>query len=216
MLLLNNPEATEDALNILRIGDNFNFYVIFMLVLVMFIYFNEVNKKNWRCIASALSLYMIHWFVEIINGIIQFFSGHALWTVPTGTAYLVLIGLAIELNLMFALAGLAQSKLLPEDRTEKVFGIPKYLLIGIGNAALASIIEIFLAMTPAFVWVYEWWGSLTVFIFVYIPFFVVAAYAFYWEPKRQKLFLIIMGGINLVLGIIFAGVLPLILGVTVI
>ncbi|TXT59564.1 MAG: conserved membrane protein of unknown function [Promethearchaeota archaeon] len=216
MLFLNNPEATDDALSILRDPINFNFYVIFLLVAVLYLYFNEMNKGNWNGIAAGMMLYMIHWFVEIINGIVQFFSGHALWTVPTGTAYLVLIGLGIELNLMFAIAGLATSKLLPEDRSEKIFGIPKMLLIGIGNAALASIIEIFLIMTPAFVWVYEWWNALTVFIFVYIPFFVGAAYAYYWNPKKQKLVIGSIALINVVLLIIFAGILPAILGTIVI
>ncbi len=215
-MTLNNPQTTQQALSILRVGDDFHFLVIFMLVLVLYIYFSEVKNKNWNGIASALTLYVIHWFVEIINGMIQFFSGHALWTVPTGTSFLILIGLAIELNLMFAIAGLAQSKLLPDDPDEKIFGIPKKLGIGIGNAALASIIEIFLVMTPAFVWVYWWWNALTVFIFVYIPFFIVSAYAYYWERKKQAMFIGIMAVIDLVLIIIFAVVLPLILNTTVI
>jgi hypothetical protein len=210
--MVNNPQATQDALDILRVGDNFNFYVIFMLVLVLFIYFREIKNKNWRGIAAGMMLYMIHWFVEIINSIIQFFTGHALWTIPQGTAFLILIGLGIELNLMFAIAGLAVSKLLPEDPKEKIFGIPAPLFLGIGNAALASIIEIFLIMTPAFVWVWEWWNAITVFIFVYIPFFVGACYAYYWEPKKQKKIIGSLGLINAVLLIIFAVILPLILG----
>lgn len=216
MFFLIDPEATDRALSILRSPEFFNFYVIFLLVAVLYIYFNEMNKGNWNGIAAGMMLYAIHWFVEIINAVIQFFSGHALWTIPQGTAYLILIGLGIELNLMFSIAGLATSKLLPEDRSEKIFGIPKMLLIGIGNAALASIIEIFLIMTPTFVWIYEWWNALTVFIFVYIPFFVGAAYAYYWNPKKQKL---IIGGlaiIDVILLIIFTMILPAILGYTVI
>jgi hypothetical protein len=211
MLNLNNPGATQDALNLLRIGENFNFYVIFLLVAVLYIYFNEMNKKNWDGIAAGLMLYMIHWFVEIINALFQFFTGHALWTIPTGTAFLILIGLGIELNLMFAIAGLATSKLLPEDPKEKVFGIPKPLLIGIGNAALASIIEIFLVLTPTFVWVYWWWNAITVFIFVYIPFFVGAAYAYYWRAKKQKIVIGTLALINATLIIIFGIILPFIL-----
>jgi hypothetical protein len=49
---------------------------------------------------------VLHWFSEIINTLIQHFSGHALWTVPTGTAFLLLIGVGVELRLMFATAGL--------------------------------------------------------------------------------------------------------------
>lgn len=213
---INNPEATAQALSILRSGENFNHYVIFLLVAVLFLYFNEMNKKNWKGIAAGLTLYVIHWLVEIINSIVQFFLGHALWTVPAGTAYLVLIGLGIELNLMFAIAGLAVSKLLPEDPKEKMFGLPKKLVLGIGNASLASVIEIFLITTQAFVWVWWWWNALTVFIFVYIPFFVGACYVYYWEPKKQKIFIGGLAIIDVLLLIIFAGILPAILGTVVI
>ena len=208
MIFLHNPQATQDALDILRSGDLFNLSVIFMLVVVLYIYFNEFNKKNYNTIVAGLTLYMIHWFVEIINGVVQSVLGHALWTVPAGTSYLILIGLGIELNLMFAIAGVAQSKLLPEDPKEPMFKIgrfeiPKPLAIGIGNALIASIIEIFLIFTQSFVWVWWWWNAVTVFIFVYIPFFVVSAYSYYWKPKKQRNFLIISALVNLVLGIVF-------------
>jgi hypothetical protein len=203
VLFLHDPQATADALSILRHGDYFNLYVIFMLVLVLYIYFSEGKKKNWGGIAAGLSLYMIHWFAEIINAIIQHVSGHALWTVPAGTAYLIFVGVGIELSLMFSIAGLAVSKLLPDDPKEKMFGIPKPLAIAIGNAALASIIEIFLVYTQTFVWVWEWWNAFTVFIFVYIPFFVVACYAYYWKPKKQRNVILIMALVDIVLIIIF-------------
>ncbi len=209
---LNKPEATAQALSILRSGENFNFYVIFMLVLVIYIYNSEIQKKNYRGIAAGMMLYMIHWFVEIINALIQKFSGNALWTVPTGTAFLIFVGVGIELSLMFSIAGLAASKLLPDDRSQKMFGIDVRWGFGIVFAALASIIEIFLVMTPAFVWIYWWWNALTVFIFVYIPFFVGANYAYYWEPKKQKRVIGTLALINIVLIIIFAVILPLATG----
>jgi hypothetical protein len=81
---MNHPEATQQALAMLRSGAYFQWYVIPLLAVVVYIYFNEIANKNWRGIAAGLSLYMVHWFVEIVNGLIQHFSGHALWTVPTG------------------------------------------------------------------------------------------------------------------------------------
>ncbi|MGB4269029.1 MAG: hypothetical protein WBK20_07590 [Spirochaetota bacterium] len=64
---LNHPEATQQALSILRSGDPFQWYVITLLAVVVYIYFNEIQNKNWKGIAAGLSLYMVHWFVEIIN-----------------------------------------------------------------------------------------------------------------------------------------------------
>ncbi len=204
---MNNPEATNQALAILRSGENFNWYVITLLAFVLYIYFTEIEKKNWKGIAAGLSLYMVHWFFEIMNALIQHFSGHALWTVPTGTSFLLLVGVGVELSLMFSIAGLIFSKLLPADPKTKIFGINSRLFFAIFNAAFFSIFEIFLAKTPAFVWVYPWWGALPVFVTVYIPFFVVSMYSYDWKPKLQKQ---VIGGlaiVNVLMLIVFAGIL---------
>lgn len=75
---MNNPEATTQALAILRNGDNFQWYIIPLLMVVFYIYFDEYSRKNYNCIAAGLSLYMVHWFYEIVNALIQHCSGHAL------------------------------------------------------------------------------------------------------------------------------------------
>lgn len=204
---MNNPEVTQQALSILRSGDFFQWYVITLLALVIYVYTNEISKKNWKGIAAGLALYAVHWFYEIINALIQHFSGHALWTVPAGTAFLLLIGVGIELSFMFAVAGLVLSKLLPADPKLKILGIPNRLLFAVGNAALFSIIEIFLVKTPAFAWVYPWWGAFPVFITVYIPFFLAAFYCYDWTPKKQVAFIGTLFAIDAVALILFAGLL---------
>ena len=42
----------------------------------------------------------------------------------------------------------------------------------------------------------RWWGVFPVFIFVYIPFFLVTMYVYDWKPKFQKTFIITMFFIN--------------------
>jgi len=204
---MNNPEATGQAMNILRGGENFQWYVIPLLALVVYVYFNEISKKNWKGVAAGLSLYMVHWFFEIMNALVQHFSGHALWTVPTGTAFLLLVGVGVELSLMFSVAGLVFSKLLPEDPSMKILGLNNRLVIAIGNAAFFSIFEIFLAKTPAFVWVYPWWGSFPVFITVYIPFFVVSMFCYDWKPATQVKVIGGLFAVNALMLAVFAGVL---------
>ncbi len=203
---LNNPEATSQALALLRNGQPFQWYVITLLALVVYVYFNEISKKNWKGVAAGLSLYMVHWFVEIVNALVQHFSGHALWTVPTGTAFLLLIGVGVELSLMFSIAGLVFSKLLPADPKTRLLGINNRLVFAIANAAFFSIFEIFLVKTPAFVWVYPWWGALTVFISVYIPFFVVSMFCHDWKPRTQIAVIGSLFAINAAAIILFAGV----------
>jgi hypothetical protein len=206
-MTLNNPEATRMALSILRSGEPFEWYVVSLLALTLYAYINEISKRNWKVIAGGLALYMVHWSVEIINALIQHFSGHALWTVPSGTAFLILVGVGIEISLMFPVIALTMCKLLPENPDQKFWGINNRLLFALVNAALVSIIEIFLAKTPTFVWVYPWWGAVPVFITVYIPFFVAAFYVCDWKPAAQRRFLGTLFVLNLTALILFAGIL---------
>ncbi len=205
--MLNHPEVTQQALSILRRGDNFQWYVIPMLALVVYVYAGETARRNWRPVAAGLALYGVHWFYEILNALIQHFSGHALWTVPTGTAFLLLVGVGVELSLMFSVAGLIMSKLLPSDPRLEIFGVNNRLLFAIGSAAFFAIFEIFLAKTPAFVWVYPWWGALPVFLTVYIPFFLAAFYVCDWKPVAQRIFIGGLFSIDLLMLVIFAGIL---------
>ena len=204
---MNNPEVTQKALSILRSGDPFQWYVITLLAIVAYIYFSEIKNKNWNGIAAGLSLYMVHWLAEILNALIQFFTGHALWTSPGGTAFLLLIGIGIELNLMFAFAGLAFSKLLPDDPKATMFGVNARLLFAVGNAAFFAIFEIFLVKTPTFAWVYPWWGPLPVFITVFIPFFAMSFYCYYWSRTTQKIVIGSLFALNASMLILFAGIL---------
>lgn len=204
---MNQPELTQQAQSILRSGANFQWYVIPLLAFVMYAYANEFTKKNYKGIAAGLALYGVHWFYEILNALIKHFTGNALWTVPAGTSFLILIGVGIELSLMFAVAGLILSKFLPEDPKKKILGINNRVFFAVMNAAGFSIIEIFLAKTPAFHWVYTWWGAIPVFITVYIPFFLASFFCYDWQPKIQKRFLAWVWGIDAVAMVVFAAIL---------
>jgi len=204
---LNHPELTKQALAILRKGTVFQWYFIPLFAFVVYIYFSEIEKKNWKGIAAGLSLYATHWFYEIINALIQHFSGYALWTVPTGTSFLLLIGVGWELSMMFAVSGIIFSKILPSDPKLKIFGINNRILIAVGNAALFSVFEIFLAKTPAFLWIYPWWSAFPVFVTVYIPFFLMCNFAYDWRPKIQKAVIGTLASVDLAAMIVFAGIL---------
>ena len=100
-----HPEVTEQALAILRSLDNLQGNVIPLLALVIYVWASEMKNQNWDGIAAALGLYAVHWLVEIVNAVIQHQSGHALWTVPDHTSFLILIGVGIEISLMFSSPG---------------------------------------------------------------------------------------------------------------
>ena len=178
---------------------NFNWSFIAILAFVVMIYVDEIHKKNYKAIAAALMLYSVHWLYEIANAVICYFTGYALWTVsPESTSYILLIGVSWELSMMFAVAGFT-SKLLPADKDMKILGINNRVVFAIGSALFFSLVEIFLASTPAFIWVYKWWGAIPVFITTYIPFFLASYLIYDKEPKTQKKWIISLAGVNIVL-----------------
>ena len=184
-----HPEVTDQALAILRSFDNLQGSIVPLLALVVYVHSTEMANRNWNGIAAAMALYAVHWFVEIVNAVIQHQTGHALWTVPDHTSFLILIGVGIEISLMFSIAGLIASKSLPPDRERRILGVNARVVVVIGYAALFSILEIPLEWSPHFAWVYPWWGAGPVFVTVYIPFFAAAVLAHDWPRERQKRFI---------------------------
>jgi hypothetical protein len=184
-----HPEVTEQALAILRSLDNLQGNVIPLLALVIYVWATEMKNQNWDGIAAALGLYAVHWLVEIVNAVIQHQSGHALWTVPDHTSFLILIGVGIEISLMFSIAGLIAAKHLPDDRSRKILGLNARWVVILAFAALFSILEIPLEKSPHFAWVYPWWGAFPVFVTVYVPFFAAAVYCHDWPAQRRRRFI---------------------------
>ena len=199
--------AVEHAQLYIRNSDNFHWTFIALLAFVVYVYTTELKNKNYKAVVAGLSLYMVHWVYEIANAVISTASGYALWSVsPESTSLILLIGVSWELSMMFSIAGLTVYKLLPEDPKKKIFGINNRWLFAIGNAALFSAVEIYLAATPAFNWVYSWWGVIPVFITTYIPFFLAAFLVPDTKPKTQGIFI---GGLAIINVILLAVLIPL-------
>ena len=200
-------QAAEAAAAAVRSTDNFNWTCITLFALVVAgVYVPQIKKKNWNGVAAALALYGVHWLYEIANAVIAHFTGYALWTVsPESTSFILLIGVSWELSLMFSTAGFL-CDLMPEDKNKKILGINNRIAFAIGWAFFFSVFEIFLASTPAFIWVYKWWGALPVFITTYIPFFLAAVLIYDKPRKTQIKFCSILWG---VVAILLAVLIPL-------
>lgn len=199
--------AADLAKEAVRSTGNFNWTFIALLAIVVFFYATEIKNKNYKSVAAGLALYMVHWFYEIMNAVICSATGYALWTVSAeSTSFILLIGVSWELSMMFSIAGMAMSKLLPDDPKKRILGINNRWLFAIGNAAFFSAVEIFLASTPAFIWVYPWWGAIPVFITTYIPFFLAAFLIYDKKPKTQVRFI---GGLAIINLILLAVLIPL-------
>src|SRR5450759_4981909 len=121
-------DAAAQALKILRSGDTFQWFFFPLFALIVYVYAVEVEKRNWSLVFAGLAFWFMDWFNEIWNGLVFHFTGFApVWGAPSKTAFLILIGLNIEICFMFAIAGITFSKMLPPDRKTKILGIPNRL-----------------------------------------------------------------------------------------
>jgi hypothetical protein len=185
-------ESAATALGILRDGSLFQWYVIPLLVLVFYVYAVEVERRNWSVVFAGLAFWGMDWFNEIWNGLLFHFTQHApAWGAPGSTAYLILIGLNIEICFMFAIAGVVFSKTLPRDPSLRILGVPNRLFIAAAGSAFAVLVEIWLNSVGALTWDWPWWNLRApwlIFLIGYLPFFLVA----FWvhdmpNPRRQAL-----------------------------
>ena len=206
-------QAAMDLVNAINVRstDNFNWTFIFILAVVFYVYWTEINKKNFDAVFAGLALYGVHWLYEIGNAIIGHVTGYPLWSVSNeSTTFILLIGVCWELSMMFSLAGMISLKMLPEDRTTRYFakggrrGVDCRLVGALSMALLFALVESFLAATEngSFLWVYRWWGVLPVFVTTYIPFFLAANYVPDLEPKKRTRFLAVLWGLDALLLIV--------------
>lgn len=97
-------QAALQALSILRDASQFQWYVITLLLVVIYIYASEISAKNYRAVFAALAFWGMDWFNEIWNALVFHFTNYAaVWMAPGKTSYLILIGLNIEISMMLCI-----------------------------------------------------------------------------------------------------------------
>ena len=170
-------DFTVQALSILRDGSQFQWYVIPLFALVLYVYSVEIERRNWNIVFAGLAFWGMDWINEIWNSLVLHFTGYApMWAAPGKTAFLILVGLNIEIMFMFSIAGIVFCKTLP-DKTVKIFGMPNRIPLAIGWSAFCVIVEIWLNSVDALTWDWRYWSAgspIPIFLFGYLHFFVVA------------------------------------------
>ena len=205
-------ESAQQALRILRDGSLFQWYVIPIFALVVYVYANEIEKRNWSLVFAGLAFWGMDWFNEIWNGLVLHFTQYApVWGAPGKTAYLILIGLNIEICFMFAIAGIAFSKMLPRDKKWKILGIPNRWLFAIVGSAFCVFVEYLLNAVGALTWEYPWWNTSApwlIFLVGYLYFFLVSFWVLDMESIKKKV--ITVGAIlafDVICLVVFMGIL---------
>ena len=171
-------EASQRALAILRDGSQYQWYVIPLLALALYVYAVEIERKNWNLVFAGLALWGMDWLNEIANGLIFHATHYApLWGAPASTAYLLLVGLNVEICFMFAIAGVVVGKMLPVDHDATILGVPNRWFIAVAASLFCVVVELCLNAVGALTWDYWWWSARMpwlIIVFGYLTFFVVA------------------------------------------
>ena len=152
-------DASAKALANLRNAGNFQWYLIPFLALIIYCYVTEAQKRNWSIVLAGVAFFGGEFLWEMFNGLVLHWSNRsAMWTTPgSSTAFLIFVGLTIEISMMFAIAGLFFTKLLPEDKKQKILGLPNRLFYILGFALFCVFVEVILNKWGALVWDYAWW-----------------------------------------------------------
>ena len=146
---------------------------------------------------AGLAYWGMDWFNEIWNGLVFHFTQYApVWGAPGKTAFLLLIGLNIEICFMFAVSGVVWSKMLPADRGLKVLGLPNRLFFAVSGSIFCVFVEVLLNLANALTWDYSWWNvgaPWLIFLVGYFPFFMVSFWVY--DMKKMSSKLAAVGGI---------------------
>jgi len=202
-------EPAHAALAVLRSSANFDWPIVYMLVLTVFIYSGEVMAGRWNVIAAGLAFWFADWINELVNSAILFWTGRApLWVETGHTSYQILVGLNAETTLLFLLCGMVFAKLLPANPRAKILGLnSRWMLIG-GQSVLSVILEVVLNRWGYLNWYWPFWnlgaGLILIVIIGYAWFYAVAAWAYDAETETKRWS--IVGGlasVSLLLAIVF-------------
>jgi hypothetical protein len=201
-------ESAQQALGILRDPGLFQWYVVPLLAIVTYVYSSGINRREWNAVFAGLAFWGADWINEILNSVFFHLNGRApLWGAPGGTAYLILIGLNIEIMFMFAIAGVVWARTLPANSATRVFGIPNRWFVAVAGSAFCVFVEILLNRIDALTWDWPWWSARQpwlIFLVGYLWFFGVAFRVHDMnEPKRQAKAVGLLWGIAAALVLVF-------------
>ena len=183
-------ESAAQALSILRDTSLFQWYVIPLFALVVYVYSVEIERRNWNLVYAGLAFWGMDWINEIWNSLVLHFSGYApMWGAPSDTALLILVGLNIEIMFMFSIAGIAFGKMLPPDTKMKILGIPNRIFFAVTNSAFCVVVEIWLNHIGALTWEWKYWSAtspIPIFLFGYLHFFLISYWVHDMKTVRAK------------------------------
>lgn len=204
-------DASVQALSVLRITDNMQWYIIPLLVSVFYVYFVEIEKRNWSPVLLGLAFWAGEFIWEMFNALILHFTNYApLWTTPGKSAFVIYAGLNIEISFFFAVYGLIVLKILPEDKKMKIMGIPNRIFIPVILGLCGLFVEVLLNKSNMLIWSYNFWNWPNVYLIAVaycLPMLVLVWLHDTLSLRAKKIGLVLVSVLAVVCHIVFASIL---------
>ena len=166
--------ASSEALSKVRDPKELVWYVVPLLALMFYIYAKEIRRArktgNWDYVLAGIFQIGLSMVGEPYNGWVLCITGRsAMWTVARQSAYLIYVGLNLEIMFIFSFIGTMVAYTLPSDKEQNIWGIRTRTIAIYLWTLVAVLIEMLLNYAGLLVWEYHIWNrNLIGGIFVYI------------------------------------------------
>ena len=184
-------DFTQEALRQLRDPDTFNWTTVTLVGLALYVYAVEVERRNWSAVLAGLAFWGVDWINEVVNALVLHFTDRApIWTTTGHTSYQILVGLNIEISLLFFISGIVFVKQLPPDPATRILGVPNRVFMVLAFSIFSVLVEVLLHEAGVFHCEYWWWNVPNVTLIVllgYATFFAAAAWVHDTRSRLRQL-----------------------------
>ena len=201
-------DFAREAQEMLRDGSTFQWSTVALLGLA-YVYAVEVERRRLDIMLAGIAFWLMDGFNELVNSAILHVSDRApLWTVTGDTSYLILIGLTIEISMLFLIVGRDLRQAAAGRPLMRILGIPNRVFLVLAFSCLCVVVELFLESTGYFHWDYWWWNTPFVpliVIFGYATFFGIAAWVYDMGDDRRRQLRVVgtLAAVDVALGVGF-------------
>jgi len=146
--------------NVRKGKKTFQWHIVTLLACVVYIYGRIAADSNWKLLLMCFSYWAIETIAEQINALVFYFTKKApLWCTPGhNSAYVIYIGLNIEITFMFGIAAAVCGLILPENHWDTFLAIPINVWIPFGIGVFCLFVETLLNKVDSLTWYWPIWN----------------------------------------------------------
>ena len=146
--------------NVRKGKKTFQWHIVTLLACVVYIYGRIAADSNWKLLLMCFAYWAIETIFEQLNALVYYFTKKApLWCTPGhNSAYVIYIGLNIEITFMFGIAAAVCGLTLPANHADTFLWLPLNVWIPLGIGVFCLFVETLLNKMDALTWYWPIWN----------------------------------------------------------